>query len=155
METNSICNILLLINKTKNIYKVILLFLYMITLVEYVWIGGNNELRSKTKVLDKEINVVNDLPVWNFDGSSTQQADGKDSEVIIKPRALFNDPFRMRNHKLVLCDTYTPDDKPLFNNHTRVWANNLFNQKLDEEPWYGLEQEYFFLIDPKTDFIRI
>ncbi len=121
----------------------------MITLVEYVWIGGNNELRSKTKVLNKEINSVNDLPIWNFDGSSTQQADGKDSEVIIKPRALFNDPFRMRNHKLVLCDTYTPNDEPLFNNH-RDWANKLFEQKLDEEPWYGLEQEYF-LMDSKTN----
>lgn len=121
----------------------------MITLVEYVWIGGNNELRSKTKVLNKDINEVNDLPIWNFDGSSTQQADGKDSEVIIKPRALFNDPFRMRNHKLVLCDTYTPNDEPLLNNH-RVWANELFEQKLDEEPWFGLEQEYF-LMDSKTN----
>jgi glutamine synthetase len=120
----------------------------MITLVEYVWIGGNNELRSKTKVLNKEINSVNDLPIWNFDGSSTQQADGKDSEIIIKPVALFNDPFRMRNHKLVLCDTYTTDNKPLFNNH-RDWANKLLEQKLDEEPWFGLEQEYF-LLDSET-----
>ena len=116
----------------------------MITLVDYIWIGGNNELRSKTKVLNVEVNNIDDLPNWNFDGSSTNQASGDDSEVIIKPKALFNDPFRMRNHKLVLCDTYTPKGEPLSNNH-RVWANDLFNQKLDEEPWYGLEQEYFLL----------
>ena len=119
------------------------------TLVEYVWIGGNNELRCKTKVMDKIVRSVNDLSNWNYDGSSTGQAAGEDSEVIIKPRALFNDPFRMGNHKMVLCDTYTPNDEPLSNNH-RQWANKIFNDGLHEEPWFGLEQEYF-LIDPETN----
>ena len=50
---------------------------------EYVWIGGNNELRSKVRVLDKKVSSVNELPVWNFDGSSTEQAEGKDSEVLL------------------------------------------------------------------------
>jgi glutamine synthetase len=120
----------------------------MKVLVEYVWIGGNNELRSKTKVMDKEVHSVNDLSEWNYDGSSTAQAAGGDSEVIIQPRALFNDPFRGGNNKMVMCDTYRPDGTPLENNH-RVLANQLFNQALDEEPWFGLEQEYF-LMDPKT-----
>ena len=35
-----------------------------------------------------------DLKVWNYDGSSTGQADGHNSEVLLKPRAIFNDPFR-------------------------------------------------------------
>jgi len=121
----------------------------MKVLVEYVWIGGNNELRSKTKVMDKEVHSVNDLSEWNYDGSSTAQAAGGDSEVIIQPRALFNDPFRGGNNKMVMCDTYRPDGTPLENNH-RVLANELFNKALDEEPWFGLEQEYF-LMDPKTN----
>ena len=37
---------------------------------------------------------VTDLKVWNYDGSSTGQADGHNSEVLLKPRAIFNDPFR-------------------------------------------------------------
>jgi glutamine synthetase len=49
---------------------------------------------------------------------------------------------------MVLCDTYRPDGTPVENNH-RQWANKLFDQGLDEEPWYGLEQEYF-LMDPNT-----
>lgn len=118
------------------------------TFVEYVWIGGNNELRCKTKVMDKMVNSLKDLSNWNYDGSSTAQANGDDSEVIIKPRALFNDPFRGEHHKMVLCDTYTPSDMPLSNNH-RQWAEELFNQALHEQPWFGLEQEYF-LIDPAT-----
>ena len=116
--------------------------------IEYVWIGGKNELRSKTKVVTGEVNSIDDVSDWNYDGSSTLQAHGEDSEVIIKPRTLFNDPFRGNNHKLVLCDTYTPNDVPLSNNH-RHWADAIFKEKKEEIPWFGLEQEYF-LIDPKT-----
>jgi glutamine synthetase len=112
--------------------------------VEYIWLGGSNELRSKTKTMDKVINTIEDLPNWNFDGSSTNQAVGNDSEIIIKPRALFTDPFRGGPHKLVLCDTYTPNDTPLTNNN-RQWADTLFKKKLNEEPWFGIEQEYFII----------
>lgn len=45
---------------------------------EYVWIGGTgSDLRSKTKSLDKMPKSPEDLPVWNFDGSSTGQAPGQ------------------------------------------------------------------------------
>ena len=54
---------------------------------EYVWIGGTGyDLRSKTKTLSKKPSKVEDLPVWNFDGSSTDQAPGNDSEVFLVPR---------------------------------------------------------------------
>lgn len=120
----------------------------MKTIVEYIWIGGNYELRSKAKVVDGPVNYVNDLSYWNYDGSSTNQAVREMSEVIIKPVALFNDPFRRNHHKLVLCDTYKPTGEPV-NNNNRQWALSMFEQKKEEEPWFGLEQEYF-LIDPKT-----
>ena len=64
----------------------------MSSTVEYVWLGGESELRSKTKVvLGKP--KLEDLSKWNYDGSSTGQAEGKDSEVIIVPRCLFKDPL--------------------------------------------------------------
>lgn len=116
--------------------------------VEYVWIGGKGEVRSKTKVMDRLVTSPEECPEWNFDGSSTEQAHGDDSEVIIIARAMFNDPFRGEHDKLVICDTYKPDGTPLSNNN-RVWANDTFNKKLDEEPWFGLEQEYF-LMCPET-----
>ncbi len=59
---------------------------------EYVWIGGTgSDLRSKTKTLDSKPKKVEDLPVWNFDGSSTGQAPGNDSEVFLVPRYVLID----------------------------------------------------------------
>ena len=116
------------------------------SVIEYVWIGGNGELRSKTKVVNKLPSCIEEVSSWNYDGSSTAQADGSDSEVILKPGALFDHPFLPG--KLVMCDTYKPSGEPLENSH-RKWANDLFNSDLDQEPWFGLEQEYF-LIDPVT-----
>ena len=115
----------------------------MKTCIEYVWIGGNNELRSKTKVIELNKNLIlNDVPEWNYDGSSTKQATGEESEIIIKPKCLFMDPFRGDDNYMVMCDTYQPNGKPHKTNY-RYWADDLFNQELDEEPWFGLEQEYF------------
>ena len=119
---------------------------------EYVWIGGNNELRSKARVLsiEKDRDVkLSDLPKWNYDGSSTSQALGSDSEVMIEPKAVFKCPFRKGRNVLVMCDTYKPDGTPLDNN-ARPWANEIFNKNLEEEPWFGIEQEYF-MMDPKTN----
>jgi glutamine synthetase len=50
---------------------------------------------------------------------------------------------------LVLCDTYKPDGTPLSNNY-RPQAEKIFNEYYLEQPWYGLEQEYF-IINPNTN----
>ena len=122
---------------------------YRRSILEYVWIDGNNNLRSKTKVFDQEVKNVTDLPIWNFDGSSTNQAEGIDSEVILIPRAIYRDPFRGDPNKIVICETQYPDGSYLENSH-RHWANELFEQNKDSQPWFGLEQEYF-LIDSITN----
>ena len=122
----------------------------MATIVaEYVWLGGNNEYRSKSRVLlNSNIKNLHDFPEWSYDGSSTGQANGDDSEVILKPCATFQDPFFVQKEHietygvLVLCDTYTPDGEPLSNNH-RKDAKELFDTKLKEKPWYGIEQEFY------------
>lgn len=115
------------------------------TLADYVWIGGNGELRSKTKVIYQQGASVDlgleDFPYWNYDGSSTDQADGNTSEIFIHPKRVFNCPFRKRG-KIILCDTYTPDLVPAKNNH-RYFAEKIFRKYADQKPWYGLEQEYY------------
>lgn len=120
--------------------------------VEYVWLGGQNELRSKTKIIPddgKDKCAIVDFPAWNYDGSSTGQADGHDSEVVIKPCALFNDPFRKGRNKMILCDTWLSDGTTPHPNNTRVRAVERFSNSDADEPWFGIEQEYF-LISPET-----
>lgn len=125
-------------------------------LAEYIWIGGTGRaLRGKTKTLDvDEVKDIRQLPIWNFDGSSTGQAPGKDSEVYLKPVDFFPDPFRRGNHILVLCECVLPDGRmtPIPSN-TRCRATKVFEQAQDAEPWFAIEQEYtLFHEDRATPF---
>jgi len=118
---------------------------------EYVWLGGLDEVdvRSKTRTLEKAITSLEDLPSWNYDGSSTGQAPGEDSEVIIKPVRIYKDPFRRAHHILVLCETYLPDGSPHPSN-TRVKCNEWCEKIKADKPWFGIEQEYtLFTADTK------
>jgi len=121
--------------------------------VEYVWLGGTClDLRCKTRSLPGPITKLEQIPEWNFDGSSTGQAPGSDSEVIIKPVRIFPDPFRRGDNILVLCDCYTPQGEPIPTNK-RNPAKKIFDQGLHLKPWYGFEQEYtMFEADKKTPF---
>jgi glutamine synthetase len=114
---------------------------------EYVWCDALGATRSKTKVFDKSDKNITllDFSEWNFDGSSTGQAEGKKSDVVLKPARLFKDPFR-RSWKdcecfLVWCDTYNMDGTPHPTNN-RHECMSVCDRTKDEEPWFGMEQEY-------------
>jgi len=112
---------------------------------EYVWIGGTGmDLRCKTKTIYTDHTpTLDELPIWNYDGSSTGQAPGDDSEVMLKPAAIFPDPFRKGKNILVLCDTYLPSMKPIpSNTRARAMAVLGAEKSLAAEPWFGIEQEF-------------
>ena len=110
--------------------------------VLYTWIDGTGEgLRSKTKTLETEPKSASDCPIWNFDGSSTGQSSGDDSDVYLHPVALFRDPFRRGNNKIVLCETLTKDHQPTESNKRRSCAETM-RKVVDQHPWFGIEQEY-------------
>jgi glutamine synthetase len=119
-------------------------------LAEYIWIDGYNELRSKIKVLPRQPGInysVENMPVWNFDGSSTKQGTTENSEVILRPVRLFTNPFHKGGY-IVLCETYTQTDSGQLRPHqsnARYRAREIFQYADYYQPWYGLEQEYFIL----------
>ncbi len=56
----------------------------MVYKAEYIWIDGTEptaKLRSKTKIVADGA----DLPIWGFDGSSTNQAPGSQSDCVLQP----------------------------------------------------------------------
>ncbi|CAN1284137.1 Glutamine synthetase leaf isozyme, chloroplastic [Linum perenne] len=113
-------------------------------IAEYIWVGGTGiDLRSKSRTIDKPVKHPSELPKWNYDGSSTGQAPGEDSEVILYPQAIFKDPFRGGNNILVICDTYTPAGEPIPTNKRHRAAQIFSDPKVTTEvPWFGIEQEY-------------
>ena len=114
--------------------------------LEYIWIDNDYQLRSKIKVM--YLTKFNEIPNWNYDGSSTNQAVTNNSEITIKPRKIFKSK-KDEYHLLVLCDTYDHNGIELQTNN-RKEATDIFNKNLDEKPWFGMEQEYF-LINPDTN----
>ena len=111
----------------------------MIYKLEYIWMDGYTpepNLRSKTKVLTSETEPeLESLPIWNFDGSSTMQAEGNYSDCLLKPVKIIRDPQR-KNGYLVLCEVLNPDMTP----HS---SNTRSSVKDNSNMWVGFEQEYF------------
>ena len=107
---------------------------------EYVWLDGSEPsqvLRSKTKVLDdsKFDGTFGSLPVWSFDGSSTNQAVGGSSDCLLKPVAVYKDPGRI-NAFLVMSEVLNADGTPHSSNSRATIMDD------DNDFWFGFEQEY-------------
>ena len=114
---------------------------------EYIWIDGTEptpRLRSKTRVLpDDASTTVADLPIWGFDGSSTNQAPGANSDCVIRPVAVYPDPIRGGDDVLVMTEVLLIDLTPHPTN-TRAACAVVAEKYADMEPLFGLEQEYTF-----------
>jgi glutamine synthetase len=119
---------------------------------EYIWLDGGQtqELRSKTKVIDIGKHTIasgnyslNVFPEWGFDGSSTAQASGKDSDCILKPVRYYKDPTRSNSY-LVLCEVMNEDGTPHRSNYRNALVNAAKKYE-SEKAWFGIEQEYFML----------
>jgi len=85
------------------------------------------------------------LSEWNFDGSSTGQAPGDNSDVYLKPVAFYPCPFRLGDNILVMCETYMSDHKTPNAFNFRADAAKVMEKNEAEGFWFGLEQEYTLL----------
>ena len=115
---------------------------------EYIWTDGTEptaEVRSKTRVL-----ADGDEPgIWGFDGSSTNQAEGSDSDVVLKPVYTCPDPLRGGNDIMVMCETFLPETMAPHPTNMRAKTRAILDKYGDQDFWFGLEQEYTML-DPVT-----
>lgn len=85
---------------------------------------------------------INDFPEWNFDGSSTKQATGDNSDCLLRPVCFVNDPIEHNGDYLVLCEVYTHDGK-VHPSNTRAKLREAMDKGGEkQEPWVGFEQEY-------------
>ena len=119
----------------------------MKVMAEYIWIDGHEptaNLRSKTKILSNAVSSVADIPSWGFDGSSTLQAEGTDSDCMLKPVWFCKDPLRGGDNVLVMNEVYNPDGSPHKSN-TRTALVELAEKFKDHDPWFGIEQEYILM----------
>ncbi|MDE0825535.1 MAG: glutamine synthetase beta-grasp domain-containing protein [Akkermansiaceae bacterium] len=111
--------------------------------LDYIWLDGYTPVPNlRTKNCIKEFDTfptLDQLPLWGFDGSSTQQADGGDSDCVLKPVAVYPDKAS-ENGVLIMCEVMLPDGTPHPSN-TRATIPD------DPGTWFGFEQEYFFVDD--------
>lgn len=118
--------------------------------LEYLWIDGNEIMRSKNRIVSRKdlgksnttIFDVSLVPSWNFDGSSTNQATGKDSDIILRPVRLYKNPFiTFIESYLVLCDCYNKDFT-IHETNTRVNCEDISIKYNEHQSLFGIEQEY-------------
>ena len=107
--------------------------------LEYIWLDGyspTQSLRSKTRIIEDFDGCLESCPVWSFDGSSTAQAEGAESDLLLRPVAIFSDPAR-KDAFLVMTEVLTPDGEPHDSNGRAMIDDD------DDDFWFGFEQEYF------------
>jgi len=109
---------------------------------EYIWIDGTKptaKLRSKTKIVpDGQA-----PPIWGFDGSSTNQAPGSNSDCVLRPVFVCPDPLRGGNNKIAMCEVLLTDLSPHPSN-TRAACAKTAKKYGKHDTWFGIEQEYTF-----------
>ena len=128
--------------------------IYNSYILEYIWIDGCGNLRSKYRTVyptfdSSADSTYNYLAVedWNYDGSSTHQASTHDSEITLVPVAHFLNPFFEPGRAfLILCETRRGDATPTQTNF-RSDAAKVFEKGRGRQidPWFGIEQEYFIM----------
>lgn len=114
-------------------------------LAEYIWMDGSQPvqtLRSKTRVIEHPRATLENFPEWGFDGSSTDQSAGEDSDLPLRPVRVVKDPIRGTGNFLVLCEVMNGDGTPHVSNTRAKLCAALDAGAADHKPWFGFEQEY-------------
>jgi len=115
--------------------------------LEYLWLDGCNptQIRSKTKIVKSFGRMGAEAPIWGFDGSSTNQAEGSNSDCVLKPVRVYPNPLESSTYQqgsIVLCEVWNVDDTPHETNTRTRLEETLVDLDEDIDEWVGFEQEY-------------
>jgi len=108
--------------------------------LEYIWLDGykpTQMMRSKTLVVSDFTGKLEDCPMWSFDGSSTEQAEGNASDCLLKPVFVCPDPQR-KNGYLVMTEVLNADGTPHVSNGRATIEDD------DNDFWLVLSKNMFF-----------
>lgn len=119
----------------------------MLSQATYIWHDGavpTQTLRSKKRILSIDENnpKLSDFPDWGYDGSSTNQATGDNSDLVIKAVRFVDDPILGYGNYLVLCEVFNADGTPHATNKRARLRQAMDNGGNEYDPWIGFEQEY-------------
>ena len=111
--------------------------------LDYIWFDGDEpvqNIRTKAQIVESDgfSGDVADVPVWGFDGSSTKQAEGHDSDCALQPVRLYEHPLHDDAY-IVLCEVMHEDGTP----HPTNTRARLTDDA--DEFWFGFEQEYVLM----------
>ena len=116
------------------------------TAVTYVfvdnWYDNPATVRSKVRILNRSIETIDDIPSYSCPKpTSVKDLHQPIEEQLLKPVALFRDPFLGENNKLVLCQVLNVDGSAPISNKRHQCELTMERAK-DFHPWFGIEQEY-------------
>jgi glutamine synthetase len=119
----------------------------MLSFCEYIWLDGGEptqNLRNKTRILDFQNKApkLEQFPEWGYDGSSTNQATGHHSDLVLKPVYFVRDPLRGEGNYLVMCEVFNTDNTPHATNHRAKLREEIAMGSKNENAFIGFEQEY-------------
>jgi len=118
---------------------------------DYLWLSPNQDgtqtFRNKKKVIEvfqsESGEFIPNLKPWAFDGSSTNQADGGDSDCLLSPCHYVLDPFcKNAPGFIVFCEVYDGDGNPHPTNYRHQLRTILDSGAEALETHWGFEQEY-------------
>lgn len=117
--------------------------------IEYVWLDGRTPtkgLRSKTKIIKGPVTKLSDIPEWGFDGSSTEQAEGRFSDCRLTPVFFVPDPLRGSPHLIALCEVFQANGD-VHPSNARAELRAVAKKYKAHDAWFGIEQEYTLFQD--------
>jgi len=117
--------------------------------LEYLWLDGctPTQIRSKTKIVKSFGRDGGEAPIWGFDGSSTEQAKGSDSDCVLKPVRVYPNPLENSDYASIVLCVWNVDDTPHETNTRRLLEETITDIEDDIDEWVGFEQEYTLFQD--------